>query len=693
MASAVAPPQRRTRVVEPTADNAFATGGGVAAATAAAPRGRAPRLNRDAPGPSSLTNNGGANGGLLEPEATENECGVCGGEGELTLCDFPGCVKVHHASCIGISEALDEAVKLYCPMHACGICGAKEDPAAAAAADGGKAGRKPVQPTSSQFALLRHCASCPSAYCVACAPPPGAYDGVAALTRPRELAADLFMGVFTTGSGGAPAPDAAATCGPVDDVNGGLGAARASADAAQVVTSLVGGGASGAGSMGIPLELIDEGEGPRKRRRADDHSGGGVSEDHSPQSDRASLLVEGGGDGDDDEAMEGATTLAPSAFSPTSSSAAVELERYGTTSAHGSPALGPLEAGTGIHSTTSTGRNSPVTGATATSSAASAAPSRVGLLLPPREAVVVATSLGASMKGAPGAGTTTSTRSSRSSSPAPLPAVAAAAAAAPQRSDASSPAGLPTSSASSSSSSSVAVGSAGDAAATATSAAVGVVAAAARKRRRGDLDALVDFNSSPAPAGSSSSSAGAGGGSGSGGTSSPAFGGSGGSSSRRGAALIAAAAVGAAAASALSGTPSRLIKAASGASAAAAGGSPARSGAGSSSSSMPIQPTKRGTGAGGGGNTPTKLNVKSSSSNGTLAVQHPAPTAPAAAPTVAAASTAPGAVKGGAGGGGAGSLRMLRQLGLSAEAAAASVAANVPVAPPPAKFKVRRYKE
>ena len=48
------------------------------------------------------------------------DCLICKNGGELICCDFIGCTKVYHLSCLKLNSVPDE--KWYCPTHFCSVC-------------------------------------------------------------------------------------------------------------------------------------------------------------------------------------------------------------------------------------------------------------------------------------------------------------------------------------------------------------------------------------------------------------------------------------------------------------------------------------------------------------------------------------------------------------------------------------------
>lgn len=63
-----------------------------------------------------------------QEDESEDACMVCGGVGELLVCDFPSCGKVFHRTCIwpGSANADSSASKWLCPRHRCCVCGEVE---------------------------------------------------------------------------------------------------------------------------------------------------------------------------------------------------------------------------------------------------------------------------------------------------------------------------------------------------------------------------------------------------------------------------------------------------------------------------------------------------------------------------------------------------------------------------------------
>jgi hypothetical protein len=60
-------------------------------------------------------------------DVSEDRCGLCGCEGELLVCDFPGCSKVYHYGCIWpLSKTSDVDSQWLCPRHTCSVCGVME---------------------------------------------------------------------------------------------------------------------------------------------------------------------------------------------------------------------------------------------------------------------------------------------------------------------------------------------------------------------------------------------------------------------------------------------------------------------------------------------------------------------------------------------------------------------------------------
>lgn len=77
-----------------------------------------------------------------EEDETDDYCFVCDEGGTLTLCDFPGCVRIYHQACIwrtfpspvdqGVTELAGERDlssddPWFCPVHHCSSCGMLED--------------------------------------------------------------------------------------------------------------------------------------------------------------------------------------------------------------------------------------------------------------------------------------------------------------------------------------------------------------------------------------------------------------------------------------------------------------------------------------------------------------------------------------------------------------------------------------
>mmetsp|Transcript_42073 Transcript_42073/g.71506 ORF Transcript_42073/g.71506 Transcript_42073/m.71506 type:complete len:442 (+) Transcript_42073:369-1694(+) len=53
---------------------------------------------------------------------------ICGNEGELLVCDYPGCPKVYHKNCCwpASATATDDDATWHCPRHQCVVCTATE---------------------------------------------------------------------------------------------------------------------------------------------------------------------------------------------------------------------------------------------------------------------------------------------------------------------------------------------------------------------------------------------------------------------------------------------------------------------------------------------------------------------------------------------------------------------------------------
>lgn len=75
-------------------------------------------------------------------DETDDYCFVCDEGGTLSLCDFPGCIRIYHQACIWrtFPSALDQGVSelagemdassddpWFCPVHHCSSCGILED--------------------------------------------------------------------------------------------------------------------------------------------------------------------------------------------------------------------------------------------------------------------------------------------------------------------------------------------------------------------------------------------------------------------------------------------------------------------------------------------------------------------------------------------------------------------------------------
>lgn len=125
---------------------------------------------------------------------SEDECMVCGFEGSLVLCDFPGCTKVFHRLCIWPhSASADSSAQWICPRHTCVACGYLEP------SDTSDSLEDPC------FLRLRKCSNCPLAYCSehVCEPPdlsssPGQFKcAYCADPSPRTVLATVLQGAWS----------------------------------------------------------------------------------------------------------------------------------------------------------------------------------------------------------------------------------------------------------------------------------------------------------------------------------------------------------------------------------------------------------------------------------------------------------------------------------------------------------------
>lgn len=77
----------------------------------------------DAPVPNVSEGNHPGHEAQFEDEIVSEDddtCFQCKDGGELVICDFTGCSKVYHASCVGLSKL--PPGKWYCPHHKCSSC-------------------------------------------------------------------------------------------------------------------------------------------------------------------------------------------------------------------------------------------------------------------------------------------------------------------------------------------------------------------------------------------------------------------------------------------------------------------------------------------------------------------------------------------------------------------------------------------
>ena len=92
-----------------------------------------------------------------ENDDSEDACMVCGFEGKLLVCDFPGCTKVFHKECIWPSsmEAENSESRWICPRHRCAVSGVRES-------EGKRSG---CAPSTSSTAVLFKCSQCTISCC------------------------------------------------------------------------------------------------------------------------------------------------------------------------------------------------------------------------------------------------------------------------------------------------------------------------------------------------------------------------------------------------------------------------------------------------------------------------------------------------------------------------------------------------